>query len=285
MGKLDGVTEPGQASARDQHLAEHEILPVPPPEMRALVGPTDVAAFDNPSGALAFPYLDASLYRRVFDFGCGCGRIARQLIQQREQPERYLGIDLHAGMIDWCANNLTPRAPQFAFVHHDVFDDSFNPCSGSRIAPFPASDREFTMVNAISVFTHLTEEQAPHYLREAGRIVADGGVVHASFFLLDKREFAFMQPHTNALYVSWEHPSAAVVFDRRWILNTARSAGLTVVSAHAPSMRGYQWVLEMRRSRPGLAEADLPPDSAPLGSVTIPPMPIDANKIGTQTVR
>ena len=54
--------------------------------------------------------------------------------------------------------------------------------------PFPARTGEFTLFNAISVFTHLTEEQAPHYLREAARIVADDGVVHASFFLLDKRE-------------------------------------------------------------------------------------------------
>ncbi len=254
--------------------------------MRALVGPTDVAAFDNPSGALAFPYLDASLYRCVFDFGCGCGRVARQLIQQREQPERYLGIDLHAGMIDWCNNNLTPRAPQFAFLHHDVFDDSFNPGEKTpSIAPLPAGDREFTLVNAISVFTHLTEDQAPHYLSEAGRVVSDDGVVHASFFLLDKREFPFMQPHTNALYVSWEHPSAAVVFDRGWVLDTAREVGLTVVSTHAPPIRGYQWVLEMRRSRPGLAEVELPPDSAPLGSVVIPPMPTDANTIGTETMR
>jgi SAM-dependent methyltransferase len=249
--------------------------------MRALVGPTDVAAFENRSGGLVFPYLDSSAYRSVFDFGCGCGRVARQLIQQRVRPERYLGIDLHAGMIHWCQEHLTPRAPQFEFVHHDVFDDSFNPGKGKpRLAPFPARDREFTLVNAISVFTHLTEEQASRYLREAARILSDHGVIHASFFLLDKRAFPFMQSHTNALYASWEHPSAAVVFDRSWILDTARAANLTLVAAHAPTIRGYQWVLEMRHSRPGLAQIELPADSAPLGEVHIPPMPADASRIG-----
>ncbi len=256
-------------------------LPVPPADMRALVGPTDVAAFENPSGNLVFPYLDPSAYRSVFDFGCGCGRVARQMLQQREQPERYLGIDLHAGMIRWCQENLTPRAPQFEFIHHDVFDDNFNPGEQKpRFAPFPARDGDFTLVNAISVFTHLTEEQALPYLREAARVLSDDGIVHASFFLLDKRTFPFMQPHANALYVSWEHPSAAVVFDRGWILESARTAGLTVVAAHPPSIRGHQWVLEMRRSRPGLAEAELPPDSAALGEVTIPPMPANASRIG-----
>ena len=254
---------------------------MPPGEMRALVGPTDVAAFDNPSGGPVFSYLDPSAYRSVFDFGCGCGRVARQLMQQHEPPSRYLGIDLHQGMIRWCQENLTPHAPQFAFAHHDVFDDNFNPGEHKpRFAALPAPDGEFTLVNAVSVFTHLTEQQAPHYLREAARVLADDGVVHASFFLLDKRSFPFMQPHANALYVSWEHPAAAVVFDRGWILETARAAGLTVVAAHPPSIRGYQWILEMRRSRPGLVEAELPPDSAALGEVTIPPMFANASGIG-----
>jgi len=280
------VTEPQPAPSHVQHPDGRGVLPVPPPEMRALVGPTDVAAFDNPSGDLVFPYLDASVFRSVFDFGCGCGRVARQLIQQRPQPERYLGIDLHAGMIHWCEENLAPHAPQFDFVHHDVFDDSFNPGEGKPwVAPFPAGDREFTLVNAISVFTHLTEAQAPHYLHEAGRVLSDDGVFHTSFFLLDKREFAFMQPHTNALYVSWQHPSAAVVFDRHWVLEIARAAGLTVVMAHPPAIRGYQWVLELRRSRPGLVEFELPPDVAPLGAVEIPPMPIEADRIGTDDMR
>jgi SAM-dependent methyltransferase len=257
-------------------------LPVPPAEMRALVGPTDVAAFENPSGGLVFPYLDAGAFRSVFDFGCGCGRIARQLMQQDTQPERYLGVDLHGGMIRWCQENLTPRAPQFEFVHHDVYDDNFNPGGDpSRLARFPADDRQFTLFNAISVFTHLTEEQVPHYLAEAARVLADDGVVHASFLLLDKREFPFMQEHANALYVSWQHPGAAVVLDRQWVLATARSVGLTLVGVHPPPIRGYQWMFELRHSRPGLQEIELPRDDAPIGAVTVPPMPAEADKIGT----
>jgi SAM-dependent methyltransferase len=262
-------------------LREAAELPLPPERMRALVGPTEAAAFENPTGGLVFPYLDSEVYRSFFDFGCGCGRVARQLLQQDQRPQRYLGVDPHAGMIRWCQENLAPRAPEFEFLHHDVFDDSFNPGEGKPAwAPFPAADGEFTMVNAVSVFTHLTEAQVAPYLQEASRILADDGVIHASFFLIDKRAFPFMQSHANALYVSWEHPSAAVVFDRDWILQAARDAGLSVVAAHPPQIRGYQWVLEMRHARPGLTEIELPDDSAPLGEVTIPPMPDEANRIG-----
>jgi hypothetical protein len=200
---------------------------------------------------------------------------------QREQPEHYLGVDIHAGMIRWCQQNLTPRAPQFEFVHHDVHDDNFNPDGvRSRAVPLPGADGEFSLFNAISVFTHLTEDRVPHYLGEAARVLAEDGVVHASFLLLDKREFPFMQAHANALYVSWQHPAAAVVFDRGWIVDTARDAGLTVSAVHPPPIRGYQWLLELRHARGGAESVELPPDEAPIGEVTIPPMPADASKIG-----
>ena len=74
-------------------------LPMPPLEMRELVGPTDPSSFDNPTGDLIYPYLPESAYESVLDFGCGCGRVARQLIQQRVRPLHYLDIDLHRGMI------------------------------------------------------------------------------------------------------------------------------------------------------------------------------------------
>ncbi|HZO07354.1 MAG TPA: class I SAM-dependent methyltransferase, partial [Solirubrobacterales bacterium] len=105
-------------------------LPIPPLEMREAVGPTDPAAFDNPGGAPVFPDLPESAYRSVLDFGCGCGRLARQLIQQQPQPQRYLGIDLHPVMVEWCAANLAPAAPQFEFRHHDVHYPTWNPGEG-----------------------------------------------------------------------------------------------------------------------------------------------------------
>lgn len=255
--------------------------PVPPPEMRALVGPTDFASFDNAEGALVYSYIEPDAYRAVFDFGCGCGRVARQLMQQHARPERYLGVDLHAGMINWCNENLAPLAPEFTFLHHDVFEAHFNPAAGKpSVAPLPAEDGAFSLFNALSVFTHLLEEQVPFYLDEVKRILSDNGLAHISLFLFDKLEFPFMQEHTNALYVSWNYPTAAVAFDRGWIIERARASGLTIVGVHPPPIRGYQWVIELRHSSPGLSGIVLPPDEAPLGNVVLPQMPDDASRIG-----
>src|SRR5262245_62093652 len=107
-----------QASAESGGSSLPSALPVPPFEMRQLVGPTDPAMFDNPSGAPVFAGLPDGAYDNVFDFGSGCGRLARQMMQQSPRPAAYRGIDLHQGMVRWCQENLTPANPNFTFEHH-----------------------------------------------------------------------------------------------------------------------------------------------------------------------
>lgn len=81
-------------------------LPLPPLELRELVGATDPA---------------------------------RRLMQQRPRPRRYIGVDLHRGMVQWCQDNLAPLADGFAFIHHDVHSPCLNPdpLRSRRAAPEP----------------------------------------------------------------------------------------------------------------------------------------------------
>lgn len=251
--------------------------------MRKLVGPTDVADFDNPGGGLVFPYLDAAVYGSVFDFGSGCGRIARQLIQQVPRPRRYVGVDLHAGMVQWCRRNLAPAASGFEFHHHDVYNAAFNPDRSKPDAlPFPVADRSFSLVIAWSVFTHLTQRQAEHYLREVGRILAPGGAFLSTWFLFDKRHFPMLKEGSDALYVSDLDPSAAVLFDRRWLRTESRAAGLVIYSVTPPEVRGYQWLLLMADRNADYREASFPPDTAPIGEVKLSTMPRNPSAIGCE---
>lgn len=255
-------------------------LPLPPLEMRQLVGPTEERYFDNPGGGPVFPQLPVETCEAVLDFGCGCGRLARQLIQQRPRPRRYLGIDLHAGMIQWCQRNLQPHAPGFEFRHHDVFNRGLNPAGASAVQPFPAGPGEFSLVLAWSVFTHVNQDQAEFYLREAARVLRPDGLLLATFFLFDKGEFPMMQPFQNALFINETDPSNAVIFDRAWLPATAAAAGLTVAAAEPPRIRGYQWLLQLRPARAGLEAVPLPVDEAPRGSLPPPLMPADAERLG-----
>jgi SAM-dependent methyltransferase len=255
-------------------------LPIPPREMRDLIGGLEPEHFDNPSGDPIYPYLPDDAYASVLDFGCGCGRVARQLIQQRRRPGRYLGVDLHRGMIAWCQRELAPRAPGFRFEYHDIHSPGLNPDGEHRVLPLPAADGEFSLVNAISVFTHCLQDQAEFYLGEAARVLRADGFLHATWFLFDKHDFPMMQPFQNALLINETDPSNAVIFDREWLRATARSAGLVITHAIAPEIRGFQWVVVMRPAAAGEHERLLPADDAPLGACAPPLMPADAEQIG-----
>jgi SAM-dependent methyltransferase len=247
-------------------------LPLPPLALRHLVGPLEDRFFDNASGAPIFPELRAEAYDSVLDFGCGCGRLARQLVQQKPRPRRYLGLDLHAGMVDWCRRNLAPHATGFDFQHHDVRNLGLNPNGHASALPFPMADGGATLVIAWSVFTHVNEPQAEFYLREVRRVLAPRGTLVATFFLFDKGEFPMMQSFQNALFVNDVDPTNAVIFDGDWLLRTTAALGLVLTHAVAPKLRGFQWLLHFEPARPGLQAVSLPADDAPRGSKP-PPLP------------
>jgi SAM-dependent methyltransferase len=255
-------------------------LPIPPFEMRQLVGPTEEAAFENPSRAPIFG-VAPERFDHVLDFGCGCGRLARQMLQQEPRPRRYTGFDLHAGMIRWCNANLAPLAPGFTFRHHDVANLGLNPGWRKQpLRPMPAEAGSISLLIAHSVFTHIIQPHAEYYLREAARVLRPDGEIVASFFLFEKRFFPMMQDFQNALYINTDDPTNAVSFDREWLQASLRALGLGVVRAQPPWVRGFQWALHIRRLSAGDPIVALPEDRAPFGRVP-PPIPTtDAWKVG-----
>ncbi len=245
-------------------------LPFPPEAYRRLVGPTELRFFDNPDGKPVFAEFPPEACASVLDFGCGCGRLARQFLQQRPPPRHYLGIDRHAGMIDWCQSNLAPAGRGFAFRHHDAFHPHLNPGGAKDPLPFPAGERSMSLVIAWSVFTHLLEAEATFYLGETARVLADDGAALTTWFLFDKRDFPMMQAFQNALFINTIDPTNAVIFDFAWLRERMHEAGLVMTRILPPAVRGFQWVLELRRQAPGRVEQAFPADLAPVGVVRAP---------------
>ena len=240
--------------------------------MRALVGPTDESAFDNPTGASVFDDLPVEISETVFDLGCGCGRLARQFLQQQPRPRRYIGVDLHAGMIQWDNANLAPADPNFTFIHHDVYEAGFNP-SGHRLdqsKQLPAPDGFASLVIAYSVFTHLLQDEIGYYLKELARILRPGGTIRSTWFLFDKRYFPMMQDFQNALYINTSNPTNAVIVDRHWLVGQLGEAGLTVANVIPLLYQGYQWTLDLRHAEPGEVAVLPETDERPFGSLPPP---------------
>jgi SAM-dependent methyltransferase len=253
-------------------------LPIPPLELRRQVGPTDPSFFDNPGGDLMYPEIDRSpdiLYEFVLDFGCGCGRLARKLIQQRPQPVRYLGLDLQAPLVNWCQMHLAPRAEQFDFRHHDVHSAFLNPNATAQMLPFPVETGTVSMFIAWSVFTHLLESHASFYLEELARVLKPDGVATTTWFLFDKTDYPMMQAFQNALFINSDDPTNAVIFDRAWLLEELARYGLVATKVVPPAIRGFQWMLYIEKQDGHKPAAEFPEDIAPRG-VARPPHGMDA---------
>jgi SAM-dependent methyltransferase len=101
----------------------------------------------------------------VVDVGCGTGRLACQLA--RRGHRRYAGFDITESAVDY-ARSLCGENNDWKFETTD----------GLHIAlPDAAAD----VVCFFSVFTHLTHEHTFLYLREAARLLREGGLIILSF--------------------------------------------------------------------------------------------------------
>jgi SAM-dependent methyltransferase len=143
-------------------------LPLPPARLRVLVeGNGDPERFLRSSATHAALVRDAVARAGVrmeslgalLDFGCGCGRTARQWAALRG-PEVH-GCDYNAKLVDWCRENL-------GFM--DARVNGLEP-------PSPYPDDRFDLVYAISVLTHLDEPLAHRWVAEFERIVRPGGLL------------------------------------------------------------------------------------------------------------
>lgn len=260
-------------------------LPIPPLELRELVGLVDPSGYENPEHVPVFAGLGVpeANYRSYLDFGCGCGRSARRLALQEPKPERYVGLDLHPGMIAWCQRELQPRVDGFRFEHHNVFNPGLNPDRTLPwIAPFPVEDRSVSLIEATSVFTHLIEGQAEHYLDEVARVLTDDGMLVATFFLFDKDIAPFLQDNQNALYCNPFDATNAVMFDRDWLRAAAASRELSIVRVQPPEVRGFHTWICLARKGAGMAEVELPPDVAPPARRPPPLIRRDADRFGLE---
>ena len=182
---------------------------------------------------------------RVLDVGCGLGRIAWPLSERLGRRGSYVGLDVLREYTDWCRDHLGLDPRRYTFHHADIRSSLYNP--DGEIEPerfaFPWSDGSFDLAIATSLFTHLMPDAAAHYLAEIARVLAPGGRVFASFFLLDPRGReatatgatypTFGAPMEHGLLHDPAVPESAVAYDPEWLVGRLTAVGLEVVSVHA----------------------------------------------------
>jgi len=127
------------------------------------------------------------------DVGCGCGRVARHLLN--EPVKSCTGFDRHAGMINWCQENITAHAPNFRF-HCFEIKSAYSDMDGheGKIEAasfcFPFADCAFDAILLASVFTHMPMKESRNYLKELRRVLRPGGKILLSVFFSDSEPYS-----------------------------------------------------------------------------------------------
>ena len=95
-----------------------EGIPLPPMEFAYLVGSLTYEEFQAAGkGVTELIKAHGLIYpgARFLDVGCGCGRVARELLKGYKSLQSYTGFDRHKPMVRWAQANITPVIPNFKF--------------------------------------------------------------------------------------------------------------------------------------------------------------------------
>ena len=96
---------------------------------------------------------------RLLDWGCGCGRVTRHLLDKGF--DSVAGCDLDSEAISWCRQNL-PGAEFFVSPPEP---------------PLPIEDASLDVIIGCSVVTHLDAPRQARWLAELRRVTVPGGLV------------------------------------------------------------------------------------------------------------
>lgn len=121
------------------------------------IGEGSAIHIENQSRILA---RDLASTHRILDFGCGCGRTLRWLIDKYPDAE-FHGADVDSEAIHWCTYHMARG--RFAWTRPEP--------------PLPYPAEYFDVVYCFSVFTHLDERMQNLWLLDLRRILKPGGIL------------------------------------------------------------------------------------------------------------
>jgi SAM-dependent methyltransferase len=104
---------------------------------------------------------------KILDVGCGTGLLAASLHDFLSELGQYVGADISSEAVAFCRS----RFPRSNFAFHL-----------SEMTQLPALTESFDFIVFFSVFTHTYPRETAQLLREASRLLAEGGVIFADVF-------------------------------------------------------------------------------------------------------
>ena len=196
-----------------------------PPESMNFVGKGDFEKIGREFKQYFIDLANIQPSDRILDVGCGIGRMAVPLTDYLSPEGEYWGFDIVQMGIRWCQRRISPKFPNFHFLHSDIKNKQYNrkgktPADQFR---FPFDDGAFDFVFLTSVFTHMLPADMEHYLSEIARVLKQGGRCLITFFLLNdeskklllagRSSLDFKHEIQGCLAANAQNPEAAIAYE------------------------------------------------------------------------
>ncbi|MDE5121171.1 MAG: class I SAM-dependent methyltransferase, partial [Trichodesmium sp. St19_bin1] len=128
-------------------------------------------------------------FEKILDFGCGVGRYLMAFEPELLPSQKLFGCDVFAECAEWCQENI-----KFATVKHNDIQP-----------PLPFESNQFDLINAISVFTHLSLDLQHLWAWDIYRVLRPGGILFMTlhgpqFFPIVYDIFRSGNSHKAAMY-------------------------------------------------------------------------------------
>lgn len=227
-------------------------IPIPPKELRFMAETDDgfvVAARSLAEKILNILPEDPGPDFKLLDVGCGYGRLAYGL-KEREFRGRYEGFDILSRQIGWLNQNFK-AGEAYRFHHVNLHNERYNPHGHSLPdVYFPLEKQAFDCMVALSVFTHMYEDDIIQYIRRIKDFLKDGGLFIATFFRIHpgfklgdtfpNSTFGLVkQVSPNSFIASEDEPLWVIAYREAFLLSLFAREGFDVVA-----QRKGRWLTE-----------------------------------------
>jgi SAM-dependent methyltransferase len=211
-----------------------------PPAIAKLVGQGDFSAIGKATVQQLIEHAHLRPEHAFLDVGCGIGRVALPLASYLLPSTPYAGFDIVPEFIDWCRENITPLHANFQFDLVDVANSEYNRGGEVDAASmrFRYPDASFDFSYAGSVYTHLLPPAAVNYIQETARVLKPGGILAATFFLLNDESLQLIDSGRAHMplrragegfrMLDPSNPEADVGLEERQVLTAFAEAGMEI---------------------------------------------------------
>ena len=150
----------------------------------------------------------------ILDIGCGTALLGIASEPFLGKNGKYIGIDIRTEDVAFCQHHYPPAT--HSFHHLDANNTAYAPQQKKERARWLIADGSVDVVTALSVWTHLNEQDASFYFKEIHRVLRPGGQALITFFYLDdfyRRSLG--QRNTEALGTFHNTPKNLWFFDHQ----------------------------------------------------------------------